>query len=354
MKIALITDLHMGARGDSLHMLDVQEKFYQKTFFPELRNRGIKTILNLGDTFDRRKIINFYTLARANDFFFKDLAEFDYHVIVGNHDTAFTNINDVNSPSLLQIPQKNHHIYVDDIAELEFDGLKIVMCPWLTRTNKEDLLNKVYKSKASILMGHFEIKGFEMMKGRLCDHGLDGSVFKNFDSVYSGHFHHGSVHGNIRYLGAPYEMTWSDYNEPRGFWILDTATRDLEFVKNPHRLFYKLNYSDDKLTVADLANMDFAALAGTYVKLIIKSKTNEVLYEQFITKLQDAKLADLKVIEDSLDLESVDISDELDETKDTVDILNTYIDDMSELDEAKSKKLKSLFTGLYREALEVQ
>lgn len=354
MYIAILTDLHLGARNDSLHMLEAQEKFYQKIFFPELRKRGIKTILNLGDTFDRRKIINFQTLARADEFFFFDLADFEYHAVVGNHDTFFANVNETNSPSLLQTPQKDHHIYVDDLEELEFDGLKIAMCPWLTRTNKDNLMEKISKSKASILMGHFAIEGFEMMKGRLCEGGLDRSIFKKFDAVYSGHFHHGSVHGNIRYLGAPYEMTWSDYKEPRGFWILDTKTRDLEFVKNPYRLFYKLNYDDSKLTAADLANMDFSMLAKTYVKLVIKIKSNEVLYEQFMTKLQDSGLADLKVLEDSLDLESVDITDDLDDAKDTVDILNSYIDEIPDLNENKNKKLKTLINNLYQEALEIQ
>ena len=59
MKIALVTDLHFGARGDSVPFDNFFKKFYDDTFFPYLVEHGIKTIFDLGDTFDRRKYINF-------------------------------------------------------------------------------------------------------------------------------------------------------------------------------------------------------------------------------------------------------------------------------------------------------
>ena len=58
-QVALITDQHFGARGDSKAFDDFFRKFYEKCFFPEIDKRGIKTVFCLGDTFDRRKYINF-------------------------------------------------------------------------------------------------------------------------------------------------------------------------------------------------------------------------------------------------------------------------------------------------------
>ena len=71
MKVALITDQHFGARNDSVAFLDFFEKFYDNTFFNTLSSSNISTVLILGDTFDRRKFINFNTLDRTKRMFFE-------------------------------------------------------------------------------------------------------------------------------------------------------------------------------------------------------------------------------------------------------------------------------------------
>ena len=90
MRVATITDQHFGARNDSLHFLDYYEKFYNETFFPAIDAAGITTLLILGDTFDRRKYVNFYTLQRAKKMFFDGLFSRNIKVemLVGNHDNT--------------------------------------------------------------------------------------------------------------------------------------------------------------------------------------------------------------------------------------------------------------------------
>ena len=102
-KVAIITDQHFGARNDSTHFLDYYEKFYKDTFFTTIDEHNISTVLILGDTFDRRKYVNFYTLKRTKEMFFDRLAErnIQVHMLAGNHDTYFKNTNDVNSVDLL-------------------------------------------------------------------------------------------------------------------------------------------------------------------------------------------------------------------------------------------------------------
>ena len=89
MKIALVTDTHFGARGDSVQFDNYFRKFYTEVFFPELQRRGIKTIIHLGDVFDRRKYINFNILKSCREYFFDQLTKHDItcHMIAGNHDT---------------------------------------------------------------------------------------------------------------------------------------------------------------------------------------------------------------------------------------------------------------------------
>ena len=68
-------------------------------------------------------------------------------------------------------------------------------------------------SKCPIVLGHLEIRGFEMYRGMLENHGMDANVFDRFDTVCSGHFHHKSSRGGIHYLGSPLQFTWSDYGD---------------------------------------------------------------------------------------------------------------------------------------------
>jgi len=114
-KVAIITDMHLGVRGDSKVFLDHQEKFFNEVFFPHLDEHNIKTVLDLGDTFDRRKYINYVTLDRAKKFFFDELQKRDieYHAVVGNHSVYYTNTNEVNSMNLLLQEYTNFNIYRD-------------------------------------------------------------------------------------------------------------------------------------------------------------------------------------------------------------------------------------------------
>ena len=73
MKIALITDQHFGARGDSIIFAEYFGKFYTNYFFPYLKEHKIDTIIDLGDTFDRRKYINFNTLSMCTKYWFDEI-----------------------------------------------------------------------------------------------------------------------------------------------------------------------------------------------------------------------------------------------------------------------------------------
>ena len=353
MKIAFINDTHFGVRGDSKIFLDHQERFFSEVFFPYLYENDVRVVLDLGDTFDRRKYINYVTLKRSKEFFFNEMSKrrIEYHAVVGNHSVYYTNTNEVNSMSLLLQEYKNFHFYEFEPKELTFGSTRIMMVPWITKDNSEVCLNAIRDSKAHILAGHFEIKGFEMMRGQVCDHGLDKDIFSQFEAVYSGHFHHPSEYGNIKYLGAQYEMTWSDYNSKRGFRVLDTETRELEWIENPYRVFFKVEYDDRGMAIDDIANIDTSMMKDTYIKVIVKNRENAYLYDLFLTKLADSGAADVKAVEDSLNLESAGVEDILDETKDTKDIMNSYVDSIeTKIDKAS---IKRVVNDLYIEALSI-
>ena len=80
-------------------------------------------------------------------------------------------------------------------------------------------MDQMKQSQAQLCMGHFEISGFAMYRGMESHEGLDRNIFDKFAMVFSGHYHTRSSDGHIYYLGNPYELTWQDYNDQRGFHL---------------------------------------------------------------------------------------------------------------------------------------
>jgi DNA repair exonuclease SbcCD nuclease subunit len=354
MKIALLGDTHFGARNDNQAFHDFFEKFYRDVFFPYLIENNIDTVIQFGDLFDRRKYINFNTLARSRKYFFDQLAlaGIGMHVFVGNHDTFYKNTNEVNSPDLLLTEYTNIKVYSDPI-DVTFDGLPITLLPWVCSGNIQQCLDHIENTPAQILFGHLELAGFEMYRGAVNDHGqFDNSVLSKFDIVCSGHFHHKSSRGNIHYLGTPYEMSWSDYNDPRGFHIFDTDTRELEFIRNPFVIFNKIHYDDADKSMDDVVDIDYAQYKGAYVKVIVRNKTNPYWFDMFVDRLEKAGTVDIQVVEDHLNLNLEDEGDIVSEAEDTLTILRKVVDSIET--NVPKKDLDSFLTTLYTEAMHVE
>jgi DNA repair exonuclease SbcCD nuclease subunit len=354
MKIALITDTHFGARGDSVAFAEYFNRFYYEFFFPHLAANGISRIFHLGDIVDRRKYINFVTARHLRSFVDKcHTSNIKLDVIIGNHDTSFKNTNEVNAMRELYDHSKYEINYYDEPTVVNVDGTDIAVLPWVCSGNYDESMRFVEETNAQILFGHLEIAGFEMYRGAVNDHGLSTSVFNKFDLVCSGHFHHKSTRGNINYLGAPYEMSWSDFDDPRGFHIFDTETRELQFIQNPYTMFQKWFYDDTKWTGFDAINeFDFGATQGSYVKVIVKNKNNPFWFDTYIDRLEKAGALDIQVVEDNLNLQLEDDSDIVNEAEDTLTILTKVVDQWET--PVDKKRLDNFLRTLYSEALQVE
>ena len=352
MKVGIITDTHFGGKNDNLQFAAFQRQFYEGTFFPILRREGVSTILHLGDVFDRRKYSNYQSLALAKEMFFDPAREFKIHMLVGNHDAYFKNSNHINSVSLTCNEYDNITVYQDIPEVIDIDGHHIFLIPWIASNNRATALNLISKAKADIVMGHLEINGSEMVPGLYCDHGLDRDMFKRYERVFSGHYHTQQDDGHIRYLGAPYEITWNDYNTSKGFHIYDTATREFEFYQNPHRMFKKIFYDDSQ---TDVLNMDLTEYANTYVKIFVVNKTDFYTFDRFVDRCyQEGDFYELKIVEDFSDLDPNSIADEaLEEVEDTLTLLEKYVDEIDSVSLDK-KKLNRLLKMLYIESQEIE
>jgi predicted phosphodiesterase len=353
-KVAVITDTHWGARNDSQAFAQYFIKFYDEVFFPTLDERGIQHVLHLGDLTDRRKYINFVTAKNLETHLMKPLYDRNIRldVVAGNHDTFYKNTNEINSIVQLYGTSKydNVNIIWDNAYEVELDdSCTVMMVPWICPENIEVITESLNKTKSQVVMGHFEIQGYEMMKGHVCAHGLDKKFFSKFDSVYSGHFHHPSNNDNITYLGAPYEMNWSDYQGRRGFHIFDTETREMEFIQNPFQMFHKILYDDSDMTIEDVSNLDISNLTNTFIKVIVKRKENPYIFDLFLDRLTSSSATDIKVVEDHMNFDSIDESELVDEAQDTMTILKQYVSSMKF--NGNKDKIEDVLQELYNEAI---
>ena len=225
------------------------------------------------------------------------------------------------------------------------------MIPWINNSNYTASLQHIKSTRAQIALGHLEVAGFHMNKEMISDHGLQKKVFEGFDMVLSGHYHTKSNQDNIHYLGTQYEITWSDYNDPKGFHVLDLKTRELERIVNPYKMFHKIFYNDKNKTLEQLTDHDFDSFKGTYVKVVTIHKENPYWFDVFLDKLYKSNPENLSIVDDHKHMDQTSEAELIDEAEDTMTILRKYIDKIDT--EVDKKKLTSLMGTLYNEALHI-
>ena len=202
----------------------------------------------------------------------------------------------MNSSKLLYGHYDNIEVY-PEVSTISIDGTLIDLIPWINSENSDRTLNFIKNSKAQVAFGHLEVEGFAMYKNYVAGTGLQQSIFKGYELVASGHYHHKSNKGNIHYLGAPYEITWNDYDDPKGFHVFDTETREAEFITNKYRLFEKIYYDYENWS-RDFRSLDTSYYKNKIVKLIVENKTKIPEFETFLDRLYKSNPIDLIILED--------------------------------------------------------
>ena len=344
MKIAIISDTHFGHKNDSLFFLEESLKFFEEQFFPYLHQNNIKDVIHMGDLMDRRKYVNFNTLHQVKDRFIRFFADnnINLHITLGNHDTFYKNTNFINSINELFGDSKNIILY-DKPTELQFDTLKIGIVPWITNDNENDCLDFLQTTSASILIGHFEINGFEVVTNIRHSSGSDSEMFSKFDKVLSGHFHLRQSKQNIHYLGTQYELSFGDVNSKKGFTILDTDTRELEFIENTRKIFNIIKYDD----VNGFEKPDANKIRNTHVKVIVLNKKKPKIFDMLMDALSTCELQELTVVED---FENNDGEEsEVDITQDTISIIASEIDINENI--IHKDRIKMIIKELYMESM---
>lgn len=357
MKVAILGDSHFLVRNGSKSFNGYFERFYENTFFPYLVNNNIKTVIQMGDLFDNRKVTHLQGLSECKRYFFDKLKEYDIELItlVGNHDSHYKDTISINSQKLL-LGEYSNIITVDKPTNFELSfGVDLCILPWICQENYDESMEVIKSSKSDFCFGHLELRNFAMHKGILCDDGMESEVFNKFEFVFTGHYHHRSNRGNIYYLGTPYELTWHDDSDPKGFHVFDFSSRELNFIQNPYKMFNKIYYDDllnECLIKEEIENSKLERYSSSYIKVVVKNKENPYLFDLFVDSLYKVNPIDLVIIEEMSDVLVEEIND-IDETEDTLTTLNKFIDNVKTKD-LDSNRLKTILASLYQEAISLE
>ena len=348
MKIAIITDQHFGVRKNSKLFHDYFLKFYEDVFFPTLEKEGIDTIVDMGDTFDSRKGIDFSALQWSKLNYFDRLREMGckVHTIVGNHTAYYKNTNEVNAIDLLLREYDNVKVYAEP-TEIKLDKLGILLVPWICQENEKRTFKKLENTKCDVVMGHLELNGFtatlQVIKWStalrlLSLKDLNVSILDIFisDPIKDPYIIWEIL---IKYIGMIGILQ-------EGFHLFDTDTLEHTPVNNPYDIFYKIFYDDTPYQTFDTREYE-----NKIVKVIVRKKSDIKQFEKFIDKLYNSNVAEVKIVE-NFDFGGwyFKDDDEAFESEDTMSILNRYIEE-AEITLDKSKVSKIL-QDVYQEACE--
>ena len=226
-------------------------------------------VIQTGDFFDNQSAVP-HVAMHNGQWVAEEIAKLaDLHVLVGNHDIPYKNTNQFDSVD----PIIGH---IDGVTVYQNPGTKndILIVPWLSPGNEKTVMETIKKSKAKYLVGHFDVIGGKFNKhDRKSEHGVDPSSFPQFARVISGHYHTKSRISNIDFVGTPYELTWNDWNDPKGFHVLDTDTNELTFIPNYNHLFFKVIHTDSG--VETIPANTAVKFEGKYVKVESNSQDKE-------------------------------------------------------------------------------
>lgn len=354
-KIALITDTHFGIRNDNPQVRTHIANSFQ-WFFESIKDKDIKAIIHLGDLYDRRKYIQYPTAYACRTSFLEPAQALGVpvHIISGNHDVYHTNTNFVNSLTEMVGDRYSNIKYYLKPQEIEIAGTHILLLPWIDESNSEQSYAALSRSKATLVMAHLELNGFEMHKGTVMDHGMDIPDLGRYSYVYSGHYHHKSSRDNIHYLGAFADYSWSDFADPRGFHFLDLQTLELEYVRNPNVIHIKTVYDD--VNTDDILNhvqsKDYSEYANKFVQVVCATRNNPYAWDLFMENLSKVGPLDISVVQDISEFKDLREDELVDEAEDTMSILDTYISHLTL--PVEQSTLKKFFREIYSEAISIE
>jgi len=342
-EVGIFSDPHYGIHrnGTTWHKIALD---HAKWVAAQFKQRSIKDIIIPGDIFHDRNDIAVNTLHIVNDIF-REFADFNIIITVGNHDAYYKDNSNVNSVSIFK--GRNNITVIDRLHLFDYKKTKIAFCPWGQDINEIP--------KCDLIVGHFEINSFKMNSYKVCTNGYKAADFtQRAKLTISGHFHHKEERkykdGIILYVGCPYQQDWGDYETSKGLYILDLDTLKYEFIENnispKHIKVYYSEIENGNITAKQLKEI----VPGNIIKLIIDKEADQSTTDAISKKLSLLKPVEYITEYSYDDLIKVD-KDKAEDTNFNVSVEKS-IEEFVDLTEVKYKdKVKTYINELYHKAI---
>ena len=240
----LFTDIHIHLHNEEFVLDSISQ------IIDVCKNVGVKRALLLGDCFESRKaqpLQCLKSLERVLNMF--NDADIELIIIPGNHDK--TNYESMDS-FLDQYQHFPNITLVRDYYSLDIaKNIHFHFIPYF----KEETTYLTYFNKLTpvavgrhYLFTHIGIDGILNNSGEEVKNPVTKSLFKSFDKVYVGHYHNGSQHGNINYIGSIMPTNFGE-DDKKGCTILFDDGTD-EFKPLSFQKYIKVSINIDKLDKA--------------------------------------------------------------------------------------------------------
>lgn len=371
-KLLIIGDTHFGAASSSKKLFDKKMEYFKTEVFPLIKERGITSVIQLGDLFHSRGSTDNYILYHFQKEFRKWFEDNQVHLysLIGNHDTVFKNTRTPNiQESVFKKSMFCHSIVNEDIIEIE--GTVVHFVPWII-----DPANDFhdYSKKVDFAVGHFALDGALMEGTMTAKEGMNPSKLKEYNIVFSGHFHSRSNLYNIVYTGTPYQLNWAQYATTTGIYEVtkkESGDISYEFIENKFSPKYlKFYYVEDESSlrleilgledydsskyVNDILHEDILKIANNnIIKIIVKEYSSQNLLETFLSQIQSQiRYGKLSVINeiDFIDINDQDILSEISEDISIGSIITQRVNQLSTPADIDTNKLNVYLSSLFEES----
>lgn len=284
-KSIVIGDLHFD---DKASIIDNEKdylnkiKVLQNQVFPYMKENNIKTLIQVGDWTSKRTQLNTYVQHHMKEDIFDYCESEDIHIyyIVGNHDIYYKNSLDIFTLEIFEKAYDNFHVIKRDEI-IQFWDKQYYFIPWMLPEDEPRIQKVLKDNKVDKVFAHAEMKDFSVSKTYKSTHGLDKNYFKNIP-VITGHYHLKQQKDNIFFIGTPFENTWMDFKESKGFYVLDhtvSVEEDMLFIKNDSTLMHlKVFINSEEKTIKVYGNIEAELKIGTKTDYSILKNNKVKIY----------------------------------------------------------------------------